>query len=346
VASGGVRSQVLSLVLVLIVAVTAPLGLRAVNRWLPATDEKPSFVPSFEGPRPRFAFDEPRARELRESKAQFVLIGDSMAGTRIQTGHLSRQVQRSVAGVFHPGSPVGYWFLAFKNFVVDNDLPSTRGVLVFFRDDQLTTQVVTNSAFLDNVARDHEPELDRVWSAYRLGRFADVHRFARSAYQFDRTRLWLEPRLTRAPAAAVTTGEPAALIDKMNTEMFALDKLRNFDAADLAVSDESFLDFDANVGRSLLPEFISLAERGRIRLGFIRVQRRPLPNGPPPQSEALVRYLEKLQAYLEERGIYYGDDYGDPEQGLSIYADGDHIAARAMIPYTERFARKHASFFQ
>ena len=340
------RGQVLSLCFVLLAAVTAPLGLRAVNRLLPATDERPSFVPSFETPRPRFAFDEPRARGLRESRAEFAIIGDSTAGGRIHTGHLTRLVRRTVVGLFHAGSPVAYWFLMFKNFVADNDLPTVRGVLVFFRDDQLTTQVEANPGFLDNVARDYEPELDRVWSAYRLGRFSAVHRLARSAYQFDRTRVWLEPRLTRAPAAAVAAGEPAELIEKINTQLFALDRLRNFDAADLAASDNAFLDFDANVERSLLPEFIKLAERAQIRVGFIRVQRRPLPNGPPPQSEALVRYLEKLQEYLEERGVYYGDDYGDPEQGLSTYSDGDHLTAAALVPYTDRFARRHAGFFQ
>ena len=59
-----------------------------------------------------------------------------------------------------------------------------------------------------------------------------------------------------------------------------------------------------------------------------------------------MRYLEKLQAYFEERGIYYGDDYGDLELGLSTYADGDHLRADALDPYTERFARKYASFFR
>src|SRR5687768_17707625 len=55
-----------------------------------------------------------------------------------------------------------------------------------------------NGPILDRVARDHEPELDRVFAAHRLGRFSDVHRAARAVYQFDLTRAWLEPRLIRA----------------------------------------------------------------------------------------------------------------------------------------------------
>src|SRR5687768_17768814 len=101
-----------------------------------------------------------------------------------------------------------------------------------------------NGPILDRVARDHEPELDRVFAAHRLGRFSDVHRAARAVYQFDLTRAWLEPRIIRAPAPS------ADLVNAVNNEIFALDKLRPFEAADLPQAEESFLEFDQHVGRS------------------------------------------------------------------------------------------------
>lgn len=345
--AGSNRAAAWSIGVLLIVMAATPLVLRAVNRALPDANERPSFVPSIETPRPRFAFDEPRAEEIRQSRPEYVIIGDSTAGGRINPGYLSRLVHHGTAGLFHPGSPVAYWFLMFKNFVVENNVGSVRGAMIFFRDDQLTSQVEFNPRFLDNVARDYEPELDRVWSAYKTGKFSSVHRAARTAYQYDRTRVWLEPQLTHAPARLlVPPGEVAALVDGVNGNLFTLERLRHFAAADLAASSEEMLDFDANVNRSLLPEFFELARRRNIRLGFIRVQRRPTADGPPQESPALRAYLEKFQAYLEERGAYYGDDWGDPDQPLSIYSDGDHLRPDALNPYTERFARKHASFFQ
>jgi hypothetical protein len=324
------RRQVLSLCVVIAGALLLPLGLRAINGALPGAAARASYLPTIETPRPREPFDEDAATALREAQPEFVVIGDSMAGIRIDPRHLSRVTGRSVAGLYQQGSPVPYWYLQLKNMVVGNGLTKVRGAIFFFRDDQLTTQVQVNGPILDRVARDHEPELDRILAAHRLGAFSDVHRAARALYQFDLTRVWLEPKLTRAPAFALpaTAGPPGDLIDAINDDVFA------------------FLDFNAQVQRSVLPEIIRVAANANIRLAFIRVQRRPLPDGPPEQTEALARYIADLRAYLAARGASFHDDRGDPHQPLSVYADGDHLQSSQRIPYTERFARAHAAFFQ
>ena len=344
--------QALSLIVVIAAAVVLPLGLRAINRVLPGADGHASYLPTIETPRPREPFDEAGAAAMREAQPEFVVVGDSMAGVRIDPRHLSRFTGRSVAGLFQQGSPVAFWYLQLKNMVVENGLNKVRGAVIFFRDDQLTTQVQVTGPILDRVAKDYEPELDRVLAAHRLGRFSGVHRAARAVYQFDLTRVWLEPRFNRLPstvalrASADPVPRPDELLERINTEMFAIDKLRNFEAADLPQAQEEFLDFRANVDRSLLPEIFRLADRAKIRLAFIRVQRRPTESGPPPQSEALTRYLEALREYVTARGAYYHDDRGDPNQPLSVYADGDHLRPDQRLPYTERFARAHAAFFQ
>jgi hypothetical protein len=245
-----------------------------------------------------------------------------------------------VIGLYQQGSPVAYWYLAFKNLVVENGLSSFRGAIFFFRDDQLTTQVQVTPGALDRVAKEREPQLDRVLAANRLGAFSGVHRVVRRVYGYDRTRLWLEPLITRAPAF------DRELPARINSEVFALEKLRKFEASDLAPSESAALDFAANVDRSLLPEIIRLADQARIHLAFIRVQRRPTADGPPPQSDALKKYIVDLRNYLEARGEYFHDDWGDADEPLSAYADGDHLTGEARVRYTERFAAKHARFLQ
>ena len=346
------RRQLLSLIAVIAGALLLPLGLRAINAVLPGAAAHSTYLPTLETPRPREPFDEAAAAALREAQPEFLIIGDSMAGIRVDPRHLSRVTGRSVAGLFQQGAPVAFWYLQLKNLVIGNGLQKVRGVVFFFRDDQLTTQVEVNGPVLDRVARDSEPELDRVLASHRLGVFSDVHRTARAVYQFDRTRVWLEPRLIRAPTFALrasadkTADTPADLVDAINNEIFGLDKLRKFEAADLPQAQEEFLDFDARVNRSLLPELLRLADSANIRLAFVRVQRRPAPNGPPEQSAALARYVEDLRAYVTARGASFHDDRGDPDQPLSVYADGDHLRSDQRIPYTERFARSHAAFFQ
>jgi hypothetical protein len=357
------QAPVLSLCLVLAGTLAVPLGLRAINSALPGAEVRDSYLPTVETPRPREPFDQAAADAVRGVQPHFVVIGDSIAGIRIDPLHLSRLSRTRTVGLFTPGSPVAYWYLAFKNLVADNGLKEARGAIFFFRDDQLTTQVQVTPGSLDRVARDREPELDRVLAANRLGVFSEVHRLARSAYQFDRTRLWLEPRLVQAPstfalrastfalrASADKTADKALtapeLINAINTQVFALDRLRAFEAADLAQANDASLDFAANVDASLLPELIRLADRSQIRLAFIRAQRRPTAAGPPPQSPALQQYVNDLKAWLEARGAYVYDDWGDPDEPLSLYADGDHLTSAGRLRYTERFAERHARFLQ
>jgi hypothetical protein len=340
------RGQVLSLCLVLAGTLAAPLGLRALNSALPGADVRDSYLPTVETPRPRESFDQASATAIREAQPEFVVIGDSMAGIRIDPRQLSRQAGASVAGLYQQGSPPAYWYLVLKNLVVENELRNLRGAILFFRDDQLTTQIQVSPGALDRVARDHEPELDRILAADKLGTFSGVHRTARRLYQFDRTRLWLEPRLTRWPADVVEPSRPADLLHAINNNLFALDQLRKFESSDLVASGEAALDFAANVEGSILPEMLRIAAERKIRLAFIRAQRRPLPDGPPPQSIALKKYVGDLHAYLVAHGAYFHDDWGDPEEPLSLYADGDHLTAAGRILYTERFAAKHARFFQ
>jgi hypothetical protein len=339
--------QVLALCLFLAGTLAVPLGLRALNSALPGADVRDSYLPTVETPRPREPFDQASADAIREVQPHYVVIGDSMAGIRIDPLQLSRASRTRVVGLYQQGSPVAYWYLAFKNLVVENELKDARGAIFFFRDDQLTTQVQVTPGSLDRVARDREPELDRVLAAERLGVFSDVHRLARGVYQFDRTRWSIEPLLLQAPAVmAAPPLQPAELISAINADVFALDRLRKFEAADLAQGSGAALDFAANVEDSLLPEILRLSARAGIRLAFIRVQRRPGPEGPPAQSPELTRYVADLKTYLESRGAYFHDDWGDAEEPLSMYADGDHLTAAGRVRYTERFAERHARFLQ
>ncbi len=344
-----VSKSSLSLCLVIAGALTLPLGLRALNTLAPTAGLAPSYLPTIEEPRIREPFDEETAATWREARPDFAVIGDSMAGTRIDPRHLSHLISgRGVGALLHPGSSVAYWYLTFKNMVVENPPVRVKAAIFFFRDDQLTLafQRVTPGT-LDRVARDHEPVLDRVLAANSLGAFAEVHRAVQSAYHGNRTRDWILPALTHWPVAVAAPGAgPKVFLESMNKEMFSLETLRKTSVADLPPPTDETLDFNLMVGKSILPEILRLAEASGMRVAFIRVQRRPSAQGPPAQSEALVKYLRDLRQYLAEHGAYFQDEWGDPEQPLAIYADGDHVTRDARIPYTERFYKKNLRLFQ
>ena len=136
------------------------------------------------------------------------------------------------------------------------------------------------------------------------------------------------------------------LLETINNEVFTLDALRPMAAADMASARPEALDFDRSLPTSVLPEILRLSQMSRIRVAFVRVQRRPAADGPPPQSVALQDYVARLRAFLEANGAAFYDDWGDPDQPLSAYADGDHVKKDFRRVYTEHFFRKHPELFR
>jgi len=346
--SGSRGRSGLSLIAVILGVLVVPLGLRAVNRAVPPPDAAPSYIPSMVSPRVRAPFDGEAVAALREAANDYILIGDSMAGTRIDPGHLSRLIGgHGAAALFHPGSGAAYWYLTFKNFVVNAGL-KPRAVVFFFRDENLTdTLFRVYPSALDRVAKSREPVLDDILAARAQGTHYRLHGALRRIYQHDRTRAWLEPLLIRAPVAW-SAGRRARkrLLDTINSEVFTLEALRPIAAADMASARPEALDFDRSLPTSVLPEILRLSQMSGIRVAFVRVQRRPAAHGPPLQSVALQAYVAKLRAYLEANGAAFYDDWGDPEQPLAVYEDGDHVKKDFRRVYTERFFRKHPEIFR
>jgi hypothetical protein len=337
-----------ALLAVLLGAIVVPLGLRTVNRAVRLPDAAPSYIPSIESPRVRTPFDGEAVAALREAANDYILIGDSMAGTRIDPGHLSRLIGgHGAAALFHPGSGPAYWYLTFKNFVVNAGL-RPRVVVFFFRDENLTdTLFRVYPSALDRVAKSQEPVLDDILAARSRGTFYRLHGAVRRVYQPDQTRAWLEPIIIRAPVA-LSAGRRSrkTLLDSINNEVFTLEALRPMVAADMASASAEALDFDRNLPTSVLPEILRLSKVSGIRVAFVRVQRRPAADGPRSQPPALQEYVRRLWRYLETSGAIFHDDWGDPDQPLSVYEDGDHVKKAFRRTYTEIFFRKNPEIFR
>src|SRR5262245_38109284 len=110
-----------------------PLGLRAANRLHPAANLQPSYLPALEGPRERKPFDADRGPALARMEPTWGVIGDSMAGSRIDPALLSQLTGGVTAPLFWAGSSPAWWYLALKNWVIPAGI-HPRAVIVFFRD--------------------------------------------------------------------------------------------------------------------------------------------------------------------------------------------------------------------
>lgn len=333
-------------------AFAAPLGLRAVNHAVIGDPPGLGYLPSLELRRRHDPFDPVPVENLRHGQPAWVFIGDSMMGTRIdpiQLGEISSTHDELVSFLYHPATGPGWWYLAFKNHLVPSGV-KPRAVFVFFRDTNLTdTLFRLDSQYgfgfgLDAVAHEQEPELDALVAARKGGWRARLHTTATTLYQHDVTTGWLEPGVRRwfvnwrFPDPSARTR-----FDRSLNERFDLANLRADVAADFADANES-ADFARDLPTSVLPRMIDLAKQHGIQLCFVRVQRRPNGTVPPPQSPNLERYVSDLKAWLTANGALFHDDWGDPEQPESIYADGDHVRDRRH--YTANFRRRLDPLFR
>ncbi len=320
---------------IVVLMLAVPLLIRAT---LVVSDEAPRripYLPVFEGER-QIDFAADRILELERMDPGYVVIGDSMAGSRIDELVLARLSGRPVAPVLQGGTGPVFWYLALKNWVIASGI-RPRVVFVFFRDTNLTDPLFR----LDEdfrwsvglVATDREDEVNAIVKSHLEGPLHLVHRAVDDAYAADRARRWMKPALASFPSRVVTRNprRRAQFMEIMNAR-FGLDHLRTMEAADMAT--DAGTDFDAEVERSVLPLMLRDASRAGLTLCFVRVQRRPLGNRPPDQTRALRRYVADLEAYIESRGHQFLDDTGDPALTLDTYGDGDHVARQARSQYT------------
>jgi hypothetical protein len=334
------RAALLQLLLAAAGLLLIPLALRAANRVRALPDLKPSYLPAIEGPRPRVAFEADRIPALAGMNPTWVVIGDSMAGSRIDPALLTRLTGGQTAPLLYAGSGPAWWYLALKNWVIPSGI-KPRAVIVFFRDTNLTNVMFRIDATwsLDTAALDREDDLNAVVARRRGTVFYRIRDRIDRVYQASEARRWIEPAANEWPARVMFPyrRQRTAFLDQVN-ERFGLAHLRPMDAADMQATEDREADFDRFVEDSALPLMLRDARAAGLTLLLVRVQRRPQHGRPPDQSPALRRYVSKLHNYVESRGGVFMDDTGDPAETLDLYEDGDHLSRDGRRRYTEMFA--------
>lgn len=313
------------------------------------------------GATPGSSFDQQPLRELKRDQPDYVFIGNSMLGSRIDPRRLEQLSGAKIGMLEKGGSGPGRWFLALKNFVVASGAkPKT--VFIFFRDNDLTEPLrgVTrgDGAHYEDAARAQEPEFEAVIARSKPDALTDkAYDLLKSLLTLHRFRVPVESaieRLSVSVAKQVDTRPAgkkpggAAFQNELNG-IFLLENLRAVPDADLPDREFSRYTFSARVEDSFLPAMARLAEQNDLHLTFVRVQRRPSADGPRPrdprQRAALGNYVEQLQDWLDERGFGFIEMNNRPEIGIELYGNGDHISPKHRAAYTELFFSAAAESF-
>lgn len=326
----------------LLAAVVTPTAWRLAVDPQTVDGATPSYLPSVEATRVRQPFDDEPIWGLQDMQPGIVVIGDSMAG-RVHPEHLDALMQMRVAPILMNASGSGYWYLAFKNYVVASGI-TPEWTLIFFRDTNLTDLTFRLLGDyrdqLDSAASDLEPALDEVIARRLSGPWHRAHGWIEGVYQSEAARAQLEPALSAWPARVMAGHRGGLRLQSEINDLFTLDRLRPMPLSDMSVVSANDADFHANVDTSVLPLLLSLARERGLKLCFVRTQRRAPGGGLRPESPALVQYMRDLREYIERGGGALIDDQHDQEIAQLPYDDLDHTARDARLPYTEILARK------
>jgi len=343
------RAAALQLTCALAGLLLVPLALPVANRVLNAPQLQQTYLPALEGPRERLPFDSNPIAELAAMNPGYVVIGDSMAGSRIDPKRLSQLSGKSIAPLLQAGTGPAWWYLALKNWVIPSGI-RPRCTFIFFRDTNLTNALFRLDEQyrwnVDKVAHEREDEVNAVIASRSGGALYHVRAAIDRVYQASETREWLEPAVNEWPARLLVPyrRQRAAFLSQMN-ERLGLSHLRPMDAADIQAADDRDANFARYVDKSFLPLMLRETRQAGLTLCFVRVQRRPLGGRPPYQSPALRRYIAALQAHVEANGALFHDDTGDPWQALDLYGDGDHLSRDGRLRYTEIFYNRMRPLF-
>jgi hypothetical protein len=83
-------SAIAGLSALILIALVVPLAIPLASPRQAAAPLPPTYLPSLEGPRERTPFTDTRVSDLRLLQPGYVVIGDSMAGTRSRVSRSAR----------------------------------------------------------------------------------------------------------------------------------------------------------------------------------------------------------------------------------------------------------------
>ena len=271
----------------------------------PAANLQPSYLPAIYGPRERAPFEAERVPALARMNPGVVVIGDSMAGSRIDPALLTRADRRASRRRSCMPAAARRGGISRSRTGSSPSGIRPRAVIVFFRDTNLTNVLFRIDATwsLDTAALEREDDLNAVVARRRGTTFYRVRDAFDRLYRREEARRWIEPAVNEWPARALIPVSPAAgrvpaaaerpLRPRRTCVRWTPPTCRRPRTARRTSTPSS-------TSRTL-PLMLRDARQAGLTLVLVRVQRRPVGGRPPYQSPALQRYVAQAEGLRRER---------------------------------------------
>lgn len=318
--------------------------LVALSAYLPVRYRVP--YPSEPGP----TFDnEVRVRHtfaMEESRAEFVLVGDSVLAHGIDPQALSALLGKPAYTIAVPGSASAIWYLILKNIILEAQEKPAYFIIVF-RDTILTLpDYHVNGGYvteIDQYATAHE---DFLLEHSYLNFMNPIEKWALVYFPLYSTRQQITQTVEYyarnvIPSFFLTCRRDC--LEKALASVYHVDNVEEEFRVDALVADENTLftrqamDFDRQVERSFLPEIIRLARENGVRLIFVHERTLLFPSA-QAEPQALQEYKQALAAYLKYNNVPLLDFSYDPRLPKVYFEDPLHMNETGKTAFTQLLA--------
>lgn len=300
--------------------------------------------PQSAGPRFTEEIRKVHARIIEENQVEVVLVGDSTLDRSVDETRFSETLGQRAHAIKVPASSTALWYLVLKNIIIGETVDHPDTMILMFRDTILTLpnyhvgggriaeideyataheEFVVQTAYL-NFMNPLEIAAERYFPLYGARR-----RITDSAELYSRALL---------PGLLLSCGLECSA--RVFGNVFV--NIENIDpnaSQGFLMSEEEKLysaramDFDAQLGRSFLPELIRLARENGITLIFVHARTLTFPT-PESQPDGLAEYKSDLFAYLARNNIPVLDYSFDPRFPPEYFADPLHMNAEGQALFS------------
>lgn len=298
------------------------------------------------GPALDDSIHQPYIDGLQKSKADIVLIGDSMLARGINPDQLEQLTGKKIYKIGIEGSASAAWYLTLKNVVLTAK-HKPLFVVVVFRGTMLTvpgyrvsgayfTKIIDelatpNDALLLQRAFIQEMSPAEQW----VDQYVPLY-----GYRLNlRTKIEFYTRYTLTNFLGCNTN----CNDKANVAVFdenGLDKILQVEAV-AGVESQLYiperLNFDEQVDQSFLPEIIRLTRENNIQLILVRAKTWDN-RSEISESPMLKKYLQSLKTYADRNAITTLDFAHDKRLTKNLYYDNLHTREAGAVVFTQILA--------
>ena len=280
-----------------------------------------------------------------EQEPEIVLIGDSTLGNGVDADMLAQQTGKSIYSISIPGSASSLWYLILKNNIAISPY-KPKYYVVIFRDTILTAPGYrVHGSYLelaDEYAERHETKFIQL-SFINLMNPLEItaERYLPLYFSRANIRSSIDFHLRYFAPKLINCGKDCT--DAAMSNMFQAADLEPHALVDAVASAESYLytpdqlNFDAQVGRSYLPEMIRIAKENNIQLVFVRIKIESA-DSKATSSPAFKEYISSLANYLANEKIPLLDFSADPRLTHDLFKDSIHLSEQGRVIFTQLFA--------